>query len=159
MQENYYERLGELVLGSRLRKISERLLLEISGVYKAQNIDFEPGWFHTLFLLSENGEMSITELSDTLQVSHPSVIQVVKVMENRHIIQTFTGKEDRRKRVLKLTKDGQLLLEQIRPMWKKIQSTLSEMLLQGEHSQHLLLALKELEDNLKGESIIERMQK
>ncbi|NJK95340.1 MAG: hypothetical protein HC905_10870 [Bacteroidales bacterium] len=54
MNNNYYEKLGELVIASRLRRLSERFVLDIGNIYKSRNIDFEPGWFHIMFLLSEN---------------------------------------------------------------------------------------------------------
>lgn len=157
MDENYYKDLGELVLGSRLRKISEKLLLEISAIYKTNGIDFEPGWFHILHLLSEKKELSITGIADILQVSHPSVIQVVKVLEKRNLIHTFPGKEDRRKRMLRLTKDGRQLIEQVEPLWKKIKVAVAELLSKGKHSRLLLQALTEIEENLDEQPLLHKV--
>ncbi len=153
---NYYDRLGVLVLSSRLRKISERLLLEIAAVYKAQNIDFEPGWFHILHLLSEHEEMSITEISDMLQVSHPSVIQVAKVMEKRELLHTFPGKEDKRKRIIRLTSKGSQLLKKAQPIWEKLEKAMNETLNQGKHSKNLLKAISEFETNFKKKPLKEQ---
>lgn len=157
MDENYYKDLGELVLGSRLRKISEKLLLEISGIYKSKGIDFEPGWFHILHLLLEKEELSITEIADILQVSHPSVIQVAKVLEKRELIHTFPGKEDRRKRMIRLTKEGRQLTDQVEPLWKKIKEAVAELLSKGKHSRFLLEALTELEENLDEHPLMQKV--
>lgn len=153
---NYYEQLGELVLGSYLRKISERMLLEIAAIYKAENIDFEPGWFHTLFLLSQREKMSITELANTLQVSHPSIIQVIKALESKQIVETDIDPEDRRKRLIRLSNKGISLVRKVKPIWENIRLKTKELLNEGKHSKHLIPALKELEDRLNKTSLLER---
>ncbi len=154
---NYYEELGVLVLGSRLRRMSERMLSEIAGIYKSKGIDFEPGWFHVLYLLNENTEMSITEISERLSMSHPSVIQVTRVMEKNEVVVAFPGKKDKRKRTLKLTTKGEKLLKQIIPVWEEIQQATTDLLNDGEHSNVLLEAISELETNLNKRGLVERI--
>lgn len=154
---NYYEELGVLVLGSRLRRMSERMLAEIAGIYKSKGIDFEPGWFHILYLLNENGEMSIMEISETLKMSHPSVIQVSRVLEKKEVVAAFPGKQDKRKRTLKLTTKGKKLLEQIIPIWDEIQTVITGVLNEGEHSKVLLEAISELEVNLNKRGLVARI--
>ncbi len=38
---NFYQNLGYLVLGSRLRRLSEAFLSEINRVYQNEGIDFD----------------------------------------------------------------------------------------------------------------------
>ncbi len=156
---DYYSLLGPLVLGSRFRKISERMLAEIGEVYKSLEIEFEPGWFHVLYLLNEQEEMSITQISETLGVAHPSVIQVAKVMEKNEIVEAFPGREDKRKRMLKLSAKGQNLVDQILPVWDKIKTSIWEVLDEGEHSKFMFEAMNELESNLDKMSLAERVKK
>lgn len=158
MKTGYYALLGELVLGSRFRKISERILLEIGSIYKSLNIEFEPGWFHILYLLDENETLSVTEISDTLQVSHPSVIQVVKVLENRALVSTTTDKTDKRKRLVKLTAGGTELLSKIKPLWNDIRAVVAALLEEGTDSAKLLSGITQLEENLDRKSLVERME-
>ncbi len=155
--ENYYQDLGVLVLGSRLRRMSERMLAEIAAVYKNTGIDFEAGWFHILFLLNQRGEMSITEIADTLQMAHPSVIQVTKAMEKKELISAHPGKEDKRKRMLLLSTKGRALLIDVMPVWESIREKTDALLQEGPHSAFLLEALNELEENLNKRSLAQRM--
>ena len=157
MSDNYYEKLGQLVLGSRLRKLSERLMLEMGNIYKSRNIDFEPGWFHIMYLLSENEKMSITQISDMLQVSHPSVIQVVGVLDKRDIVKISLDSSDKRKRMVELSDHGNRLLLQIQPVWDEINEMMIAFLSEGEFSPGLLKAIAEIENNMDTKSLVERM--
>lgn len=158
MNDNYYEKLGQLILGSRLRKLSERLMLEMGTIYKSKNIEFEPGWFHIMYLLAENEKMSITQISDMLQVSHPSVIQVVGVLEKRDIVKISIDSNDKRKRMVELSDNGTSLLELIKPIWKEIDQMMIAFLSEGNFSQNILLAITEIENNLDTKSLSARMQ-
>ena len=157
MSDNYYEKLGQLVLGSRLRKLSERLMLEMGNIYKSRNIEFEPGWFHIMFLLSENEKMSITQISEMLQVSHPSVIQVVGVLEKRDIVKISIDSNDKRKRMVELSENGTSLLERIKPIWNEIDQMMIAFLSEGEYSRNILNAITEIEKNMEAKPLSERM--
>jgi DNA-binding MarR family transcriptional regulator len=157
MSDNYYEKLGQLVLGSRLRKLSERLMLEMANIYKSRGIEFEPGWFHIMYLLSENEKMSITQISEMLQVSHPSVIQVVGVLEKRDIVKISLDPNDKRKRMVELSDIGSNLLERIKPVWNEIDQMMIAFLSEGEFSPNLLKAVAEIENNLDAKPLSERM--
>ncbi|MDP3643023.1 MAG: MarR family winged helix-turn-helix transcriptional regulator [Bacteroidota bacterium] len=157
MSDNYYEKLGQLILGSRLRKLSERLMLEMGNIYRSRNIDFEPGWFHIMFLLSENEKMSITQISEMLQVSHPSVIQVVGVLEKKDIVKISVDPLDKRKRMIELSDYGIRLLELIKPVWNEIDQMMITFLSEGDHSANILKAITEIENNLDEKPLTERM--
>lgn len=157
MSDNYYEKLGQLILGSRLRKLSERLMLEMGNIYKSKNIEFEPGWFHIMYLLSENEKMSITQISEMLQVSHPSVIQVVGVLEKRDIVKISVDFNDKRKRMVELSDNGASLLERIKPVWNEIDQMMIAFLSEGEYSRNILNAITEIEKNLDAKPLSERM--
>lgn len=157
MSDNYYEKLGQLILGSRLRKLSERLMLEMGNIYKSKNIEFEPGWFHIMYLLSENEKMSITQISEMLQVSHPSVIQVVGVLEKRDIVKISVDFNDKRKRMVELSENGKSLLERIKPVWNEIDQMMIAFLSEGEYSRNILNAITEIEKNLDAKPLSERM--
>ncbi|NJK95341.1 MAG: winged helix-turn-helix transcriptional regulator [Bacteroidales bacterium] len=101
--------------------------------------------------------MSITQISEILNVSHPSVIQVVRVMEKRNIIYTNIDATDNRKRILELTENGKMLLKKIKPIWDEISKQIANFLTEGEHSKNLLNGIKEIEENLKKKPLSERI--
>ena len=50
---NFYEELGYLVLGSRMRRLSEAFLSEINKTYQSAGISFDASWFPVFYLLSK----------------------------------------------------------------------------------------------------------
>src|ERR1700712_809394 len=121
---NFYESLGYLVLGSRLRRLSESFLSEINKTYQAAGIDFDASWFPVFYLLSKNESLSIKELSDITGVSHPAASQLVTNLKNKRLLKTTTCANDGRRQLVQLTKAGHALLAQILPVWEAITSTM-----------------------------------
>lgn len=150
---NYYQSLGYLVLGSRLKRLSELFLSEINKSYRAQGIVFETTWFPVFFLLSENNSLSIQELCEQIEVTHPAASQLVTNLKNKGLVMTTTSPEDARKQLVKLTPEGKKLLKSILPVWDAIKTTMEEVV-GGEESQALLDTLTNLETAFKSVDIV-----
>ena len=91
---NFYESLGYLVLGSRLKRLSESFLSEVNKAYQAAGIEFDASWFPVFYLLLNNSTLSIKELSDTIGVSHPAASQLVTNLKGKKLIKTTTSADD-----------------------------------------------------------------
>jgi len=65
---NFYQQLGFLVFGSRLKRLSDTFINDINKVYKSYNIQFDASWFPVFYILSQKEEVSIKEISDDLNV-------------------------------------------------------------------------------------------
>src|ERR1700754_2891634 len=124
---NLYQRLGFLVLGSRLRRLSDSFLAEITRVYQNEGIEFDAGWFPVFYLLSENGSLSIKELSEQTEVSHPAASQLITNLKNKGLVTTAACDDDARKQLVTLTPKGKDLLKQIEPVWQAILSSMEEL--------------------------------
>jgi DNA-binding MarR family transcriptional regulator len=124
---NYYQSLGYLVLGSRLRRLSEVFLSEVNKAYRSEGIVFETTWFPVFYLLSENNSLSIQELCEQIEVSHPAVSQLVTNLKSKGLVITTTSPDDARKQLVKLAPEGKELLKKLLPMWDAIRSTMEEL--------------------------------
>lgn len=122
-----YATLGPLILGSRLRRLSEQFISEVNKVYQEQDIPFDASWFPVFYLLSENPAVSIRELSDTLQVSHSAVSQLITGLKRRGLVDSTVSDNDARRQLIHLSPDGQVLLQRITPIWKAISAAFLEM--------------------------------
>ena len=80
--------LGELALASRLKRLSDRLMREVSRVYKEQALDFEARLFPVLFYLRSEGPSNITTIAKGLNLTHPAVTQVAHAMSRRKLIRS-----------------------------------------------------------------------
>jgi DNA-binding MarR family transcriptional regulator len=146
---NFYEGLGYLVFGSRLRRLSEAFLSEINKTYQAAGIEFDASWFPVFYLLSQNDSLSIKELSDATGVSHPAASQLVTNLKSKKLIKTTTCKDDGRRQLVQLTKAGHALLEQILPVWEALRLTMEELVSAEPECLHLLPAISAIENKFR----------
>jgi DNA-binding MarR family transcriptional regulator len=154
---NFYESLGYLVLGSRLRRLSEAFLSEINKTYQAAGIDFDASWFPVFYLLSKNESLSIKELSDATGVSHPAASQLVTNLKSKKLLKTTTSAVDGRRQLVQLTKAGHALLERILPVWEALSLAMEDLVTADPESQHLLLAITALENGFRSVSLSEKI--
>jgi DNA-binding MarR family transcriptional regulator len=154
---NLYQRLGFLVLGSRLRRLSESFLSEVTRAYQKEGIDFDASWFPVFYLLSGHDELSIKELSEEMEVSHPAASQLVAGLRNRGLVQSKTSLSDGRKQLITLTAKGHALLEQVRPVWAAVRTAMDELLHKDEETRHLLPAIAALEAAFRSASLAEKI--
>ena len=124
---NFYQNLGYLVLGSRLRRLSEVFLSEINRAYENQGIDFDAGWFPVFYLLSKNGSLSIKELSEQIEISHPAASQLISGLKNKNLVASATCTDDGRRQLVQLTESGKELLERVLPVWDAISAAMQQM--------------------------------
>jgi len=115
---DFIKDLGMLGIASRLKRLAERLMRGGSEAYKSQHIDFEPKWFATFSLLnSAPSPMTISEIANALQLSHPAVIQITQKLIEKGLIESFQDEIDRRKRRLVITEKGRNLAIILQPVW------------------------------------------
>jgi DNA-binding MarR family transcriptional regulator len=154
---NLYQDLGYLVLGSRLRRLSENFLAEINRAYQNAGIDFDASWFPVFYLLSKNNQLSIKELSEQTGVSHPAASQLITNLKNRKLVTTVTCVDDGRRQIVQLTETGWQLLAQILPVWDAILKAMDDLLVEEPGFRALLPAIGALEDAFKSTSLAERI--
>lgn len=131
--------LGELTLGSRLKKISDNLFEDVDSAYKRNGVELSSRCFPILFLLNANGDSGITQLAEQLGQAHSSVSQMSKKLLAAGYVVNKPDKEDDRRRLLALTAKGLALFEQMTPIWNDIEQSIKEMI--GETEFELMQAL------------------
>jgi len=151
---NYYQSLGYLVLGSRLKRLSELFLSEINKSYKAEGIVFETTWFPVFYLLSENKTLTIQELCEQIEVSHPAASQLVTNLKNKGLVISTTSPDDARKQLVTLSDEGKVLLERIIPVWDAITATMEEVA----DGSPILDTLTKLETTFKSVDIVKNIR-
>lgn len=149
------EQLGEMFLGTRLKRLSDSLYEQIDHVYQQQEIDLSARVTSLLFLLHEEPQASITELADSLGISHPAVNQMSKKLVAQGYISTAPDPNDERRRLLKLSAEGQQLVSQLQPIWHSMAQHLDDMLSSSKHN--LLSAITHLEKQNQQKGLSERI--
>jgi DNA-binding MarR family transcriptional regulator len=154
---NLYQSLGYLVMGSRLRRLSENFLSEINRAYQNEGIDFDASWFPVFYLLSKNDALSIKELSEQTEVSHPAASQLITNLKNKNLVTSATCTDDGRRQLVTLTEKGRDLLSQIMPVWDAILAAMDELIENEPGCLKLLPAVGAMEDLFKQNSLAEKI--
>jgi DNA-binding MarR family transcriptional regulator len=154
---NFYQTLGYLVLGSRLRRLSEAFLSEINRAYQNEGIDFDASWFPVFYLLSKNGSLSIKELSEQIEISHPAASQLITGLKNKGLVATATCTDDGRRQLVQLTESGQLLLTQVMPVWDAINLSMQQLVNGEPGCPGILPAITSLENTFRSANLADRI--
>jgi len=119
MQDQLLE-YQELALGSRLKRLSEQLMKDVSKIYESLHIDFDPYHMPIFKLISEQDELTIGEISDLLLVTQPAVTQYINILSKKGLVISKTGKIDKRKKKVSLSVKGERMLNILYPVWTVI---------------------------------------
>ncbi len=120
--------LGPLALGSRLKRVSDKLMRDGIRIYRENDLAFEPKWFPVFYYLGEIGPSAVTDLARGLGITHPSVNQIAKEMISAGLVASYKDTKDKRKRVLALTTLGKEQKSDLNDIWKDISGALQELL-------------------------------
>lgn len=144
---DYLKTLGNLSLGSRLRRLSDQLVTEVAIIYNETELALNPNYFPLINLINKMGPMGITQVAAYLSVSHPAISKLT----NKMILENYLLKQphptDKRASQLTLTEQSLALIEQATPIWQALQKQLDY--LDSLQSPTLLEAIEAYENNIK----------
>jgi len=155
---NFYQQLGFLVFGSRLRRLSEAFLSDVNSIYKTHKIPFDASWFPVFYILSQEGEVSIRQISGQLGITHSAASQMVSNLQEKGYIKSSISKKDARHKVVAFTAKGQKLLLKIQPVWQALNEAMVDLGGGEAESKKLLAMLTQLENRMKEKSLFERIE-
>lgn len=156
---NFYQQLGFLVFGSRLKRLGDNFLNDVNKIYKQHNISFDASWFPVFYILSQRDEASIKEISDELNVSHSAISQLISSLQQKGLIKSVAAKKDARHRAITFTAKGQKLLTKIQPVWNALEQAMEQLSSENAQSKKILETLTALEKNLQKETVFDRVEK
>lgn len=117
MSQDYLKSLGYIAFVTRLKRLSDALMHDGKRLYTELDFDIEPNWFVVFELLKTKGPMSVTEIAEYAQMSHPSVIGITnKMMDNGYLL-SEKDPNDSRKRVLDLSDRAIKRLPEFEKVW------------------------------------------
>lgn len=141
-------------LGSRFKRLGDMLYNDYAALYEFAEVPFKPIWFLILNYLVRRSSGSITEIADALHVTHAHVNQVAGQLIDLQIIQADTDPNDRRRRLLRLTAQGEQLVDRARPVWEAIRLAQEEIVAESE--REILEIIHRLEQAIDRRSVFER---
>ena len=149
-------KMGKMALATRMRMLSERMMVEAEQIYAMYEVDLKPKWFPVFYVLSDNQKKSVTSIAKEIGHSHPSVSTIMREMVKAGVIKESKDKQDLRKTILELTEKGKELVVKIQIQYKDINSAVEEALSQTQHD--VWKAMSEFEYLLDQKSMLKRVR-
>jgi DNA-binding MarR family transcriptional regulator len=154
---NLTKEFGAQILSARLVRLSETIIQDTANYLEANNIaGIKPRAIGALLLMDKHGDMTVTEMASILGFSHPTIIALVKELEDMKYLTSKSSKEDKRKRIVSLTAKGKSLIAKLDKTMSAYNATFKRLL--GADNA-LLKAIDDLEAKLSKESLIDRVTK
>jgi len=154
MTNDFLDELGELALGSRLKRLSERLIADAAQVYKHCGHDIQPKWFTLLALLDKKQQVSIVDAAQLLGLTQPAISQFSKELLAKGLVITTLSDTDSRKKFLSLTEQGQLTVLAMQPMWQAVDSAAKQLC--NEAGDGFFELVQKFETALSQQSLLQR---
>ncbi len=90
-----------------------------------QPIDLRVTQFTILAVLSSHSGITVTDLADYLMMDRTTLTRNLRPLETQGLVNTRPG-DDKRTRLIELSKKGKNKLEKAIPLWKKAQKDVTE---------------------------------
>lgn len=146
---------GTLLLGSRLRRLSDQLHAGVDLSYRAAGVEVSSRCFPLLFLLRDNGPTGITALAGQIGQTHPAVVQLSRTLLDAGLVTEQSDPRDERRRLLAVSERGLAMMADLSPIWKDIRVSADQLF--GDDAELLLTLLERAETALLARGFADRI--
>lgn len=153
---DFYTQVGKAAIGSRLRRLSDRLTEDAAKIYSLYEVAIDPKWFPVFYVLSEQEQTSVTEIAQIIGHSHPSVSQIVKEMSQQGLVTIEKDSQDARVSIVKLSDPGKQLIPNLEKQLIDVTQAVEELLSEAQYN--LWKSIEETEFLLANRSFFDRVQ-
>jgi DNA-binding MarR family transcriptional regulator len=113
VQPDLVTRLGYLCLGSRLKRLGERMQGSVAQLLAERGEAVQPAQLPILYALAREGAMTVGQIGAHVGISQPGVSRVAATLDAMGLIEQAPDPRDRRQRALMLTKAGHTLIDRL----------------------------------------------
>ncbi|MDF2367868.1 MarR family transcriptional regulator [Sneathiella sp.] len=157
MVEDFVRRKGYLTLGTRLKRIGDRLQADVQQLIDAEGVAVQTGQYPLLAAIDEQGPMTVGDLAEALGVSQPGITRSVGQLAKQGVVTVARGPKDQRTKVVTLTRQGQDIVDQgKRDLWPLIDESLAAIC--EKERGNILDQLDRLERALQENSLFQRIK-
>jgi DNA-binding MarR family transcriptional regulator len=147
MTEDIVRANGYLTLGTRLKRIGERLQADSTRIADRHGQQLPSAQYPFLRALDEQGPMTIGELAQAIGITQPGATRGAGLLIKAGLAKARPGRDDQRRRIVSLTAKGRRLVDHARAhVWPEIEAAVVDLCAGLEGS--LLDQLASIEDGL-----------
>ncbi|MBU3076439.1 bifunctional helix-turn-helix transcriptional regulator/GNAT family N-acetyltransferase [Sphingomonas quercus] len=121
-------REGAVMLGSRLKRLAERLQTGAERIAADCGLPTQPSQMPLLTALYRHGPMTVGDAVQALGISQPAVTRILSRLSEMGLIETSRGARDLRSKTLSLSPAGRDAMEQATTLlWPRLRAAVDEV--------------------------------
>lgn len=126
--EDVVRSLGYLCLGTRFKRIGERLQADTQKIIEGLGGPVQPALYPTLAALDRLGPLGIGDIAEALGITQPGATNSVTQLSKMGLVAAEQPADDQRRRVITLTPAGRAAVEQGKALiWPRIEAAVAEL--------------------------------
>lgn len=147
---------GAVMLGSRLKRVAERLQAGAERIAGECGLPTQPSQMPLLAALHRHGPLSVGDVVDRIGISQPAVTRILARLAEMGLVETSRGGRDLRTKTMTLTDRGRAVMEEATTtLWPRLRAAVGELcdveaLLAQVEAVEAALALQPLEQRPRG---------
>ena len=147
--------LGVMFLGSRLKRLGDRLQTEAGAILQAMDLPVQPAQQPLLAVLRREGPLTVGAIAQHLRISQPTATRALQALLEQGLVEVSKDGRDQRQKMLSLTPAGEALMDRLEAdLWPRVEAA-AISLCDGRH-QELMAAIAAVEAALDRRSLTER---
>jgi DNA-binding MarR family transcriptional regulator len=128
MPEDIVRELGHLTLGSRLKRIGERLQADVTRLAQSEGIDVPSPHFPLLTAVHRAGTITVGDIAAALGSAQPGVTRSLAQLEAMGLVKSARNTGDQRQRMVSLTPRGtELVIRTHRDIWPRVNNAVARL--------------------------------
>lgn len=147
MVDDVVRTLGFLCMGSRFRRIGERLQADTQQIIEEYGIAIQTAQYPFLAALDRAGPLTIGELAQAVGITQPGSTRTVSQLLELGLVDMQAAPNDQRRRLISLAHKGQELVDYSKQaIWPRIAAAVADLC--GDQNGPILEQLAAIEDGL-----------
>jgi DNA-binding MarR family transcriptional regulator/ribosomal protein S18 acetylase RimI-like enzyme len=128
MVEDVVRGSPHLFLGSRLKRLGERMQADVLKVVEGAGLPIQPAQYPILAALDRDGSLSVGELVTATGISQPGVTRSLARLDQMGLVAADAPGTDRRRRAVSLTATGREMMARSRAdVWPRVERAVVEL--------------------------------
>jgi DNA-binding MarR family transcriptional regulator len=128
MADDLVRSYGYLTLGSRFKRIGERLQADVQRLTAAHGFELHGALWTMLIAIERDGPLTVGELAQNLGIAQPGVTRSLAQLEARGLVSQIRSKGDQRRKHVALTAQGRNILDRSkREIWPRVERAVAEI--------------------------------
>jgi DNA-binding MarR family transcriptional regulator len=147
--------LGVMFLGSRLKRLGDRLQTEAAAILQAMDLPVQPAQQPLLAVLRREGPRTVGAVAQHLRISQPTATRALQALIEQGLVEVSKDVRDQRQKLLSLTPAGEALMDRLEhDLWPRVEA--AAIALCDGRDQELMNTIAAVEAALDARSLTER---